>query len=84
MTSKKFNAFGIRHKISNKENRLWKNTNYKGFLIPGNSTQVRRNGNNKRRKCDIIFYDCIDKIMFQKLQSSSAEKANETTEIGKH
>ena len=57
----------------------------KDFLIPGDSAmQVRRNGNNKRRKCDIIFYDCIDTIMFQKLQSASAEKANETTEIGKH
>ena len=57
----------------------------KDFLIPGDSAmQVRRNGNNKRRKCDIIFYDCIDTIIFQKLQSASAEKANETTEIGKH
>ena len=57
----------------------------KDFLIPGNSAkQVRRNGNNKRRKCDIILYDCIDTIMFQKLQSASAEKANESTEISKH
>ena len=57
----------------------------KDFLIPGDSAkQVRRNGNNKRRKCDIIFYDCIYTIMFQKLQSASTEKANETTEIGKH
>ena len=57
----------------------------KDFLTPGDSAkQVRRNGNNKRRKCDIIFYNCIDTIMFQTLQSASTEKANEATKIGKH
>ena len=57
----------------------------KDFLIPGDSAkQVRRNGNNKRRKCDFIFYDCINTIMLQKLQSASAEKSNETPENGKH
>ena len=41
-------------------------------------------GTTKEGNVTLFFYDCIDTIMFQKLQSASAEKANETTEIGKH